>query len=407
MFTGRLRAPAVVFGTAICLAFVGLATPISHAQTASSDATVSTGAGPFAAATKLFVGTEGGYDSNLDNRLARTGSAYEMLQAGLTGDYKVSNTEAYSLYLRGRRYWYNDLDQPNRYDVDAAVGARYDFSKETSAKFGASWIRDAVSFNPLDIFKAYADVVYETTDVRLRLKADSRTEVSFGKDDAGTTPPDIFAVSSNKAFDYTKNGVTGSLLLARSQFLSPFAIANYTLVDYFNQEPNASIDRNANETWGVAGLRVNLSKDLYVDVGARYNYRDFEDHTFRQFSSSWFDARLNWRATDSLTLNLIVERVVKEPSTSFGLADDVKTYEARVDYKAGAYTIYAKAFLDQVRPIGDDFNFKRYNWSFGVVRELDARTDVYVDYAGKYVTDEVTDDSYTRHAIGAGIKFKF
>jgi Putative beta-barrel porin 2 len=356
---------------------------------------------------QVFVGAEGGYDTNLDNRVARQGSHYEMLQAGLSGTYKPSDAESYTLYARGRRYFYDQLDADDRYDVDVALGARYDLTRETTLKLGTSWIRDAIPLNRVDIFKSFADLVNETDFYRFRLKLDSRTEAAFGGDQQGTLDPDVFSVSRNKAFDFTKNGGTASILLGRKQFLAPFVISNYTNIEYFNQDPHPAIDRNANEAWVVPGVRLTFSPAFYVDLGARVNRRDFEDKVFNRFTSSFFDGRFTWKMTDTLTLNGIIERQIKEPTTSFGLADDVKTYELELNYKSGPTTVYARAFLDEVRPIGDDFNFKKYNWSAGMIQEIAKTTDLYADYSGKYVKDEVTGDSYNRHRFGAGVRFKF
>ena len=405
MHAARVRTLQVLIGL-----FVSFASNNALAQQRSSSQDQPAAPAATASAVpgiQIFVGAEGGYDSNLDNRVARKGSPYEMLQAGLSGNWKLSDSESYSLYVRGRNYWYNVLDLSNRYDIDAALGARYDLSKETSVKLGTSWVRDAVSFNRADIFKSLADLVNEGDQYRFRLKLDSRTELSFRDDQQGTLDPDVFSVTRNKAFDFTKNGATASLLVNRQQFLAPFVIANYTNVDYFHQDSNLAIDRNANEYWGVAGVRVTLSKAIYVDAGVRTNRRDFDDHIFRSFSSTAFDGRVNWKLTDALTLNGIVERVIREPTTSFGLADDVQTYELRLDYVSGSWTLYGKAFLDEVHPIGDTFDFSKYNLGLGAINELKKNTDIYADYAGKYVKDSVTGDSYTRHRIGAGVRLKF
>lgn len=402
--SGALR---LLIGTWVCFASNSAIAQQSSKQFDKVQPETSSAVATAVAGVQLYVGVEGGYDSNLDNRVIRTGSAYEMLQAGLNGNFKVTEQESYSLSLRARNYWYNDLNLSDRYDVDAAVGARYDFSNETSLKVGTSWVRDAITVYRTDIFKSYADLVHETVETRLRLKFDSRTELSFADQKPGTLDPDVFSVTRNKAFDFTKNGGTASLLIFRKQFLAPFIIGNATNIDYFNQDPNPAIDRNANEYWGVAGVRVTLSPSLYVDAGARANRRDFDDLLFRHFSSSSFDARMNWKVSNDLTLNAVFERVIREPTTSFGLADDVKTYEVRLDYKSGPWTLYAKAFLDEMRPIGDNFNFKKYNWGLGVINALNQSTDIYADYSGKYAKDSISGDSYTRNSAGAGIKIKF
>ena len=78
-----------------------------------------------------------------------------------------------------------------------------------------------------------------------------------------------------------------------------------------------------------------------------------------------------------------------------------------MDYVSGSWTLYGKAFLDEVHPIGDTFDFSKYNLGLGAINELKKNTDIYADYAGKYVKDSVTGDSYTRHRIGAGVRLKF
>jgi len=96
---------------------------------------------------KTFVGTEVGYDSNLDNRVAARGSPYEMLQMGSSGTLQASSTAAYNWYLRGREYWYNELDTSHRYDFDIALGARFDVSSNMAVKTGVSYFRDKISIN--------------------------------------------------------------------------------------------------------------------------------------------------------------------------------------------------------------------------------------------------------------------
>ena len=357
---------------------------------------------------QLFFGAEGGYDSNLDNKVAKEASRYEMIQAGLTGNFKASDTESYTLYARGRNYWYNDLDVSNRYDVDVALGARYDFSKQTTLKSGISWLRDAIPINVYDSFRAFGDLVNEGADYRVRLKLDSRTDLGFRSDETiGLLDPDVFSVSRSRAFDFTKNGATASVLLLRQQVIAPFLIGNFTNIEYFHQDPNPAIDRRANEYWAVAGVRVTLSPTLYVDLGARYNNRDTEDKIFPRFDSTYFDGRLSWKLTDSWSLTGVIERQIKEPTTSFGVADDVTTYELSTNYKSGSWTLFAKTFLDRVRPVGDTFDYSKYNWSVGAINELSKSVDVYADYSGRYVSEKINDEAYTRHRIGAGFRIKY
>ena len=356
---------------------------------------------------QFFAGTQGGFDTNLDNRFQSRASPFEMLQLGASGAYKPTDSSAYSFYVSGRDFWYNNLALSQRYDIDTAVGARFDFSPTTALKLGGSYYKDAISLDRYDIFKGFADLVNEGETYRFRLKLDSRTEVSTNERPSGSLAPDVLAATRNSAFDFTKNGATASVLMMRNQMIAPFIMGSYSDVDYFHQAPDPLINRSARDYWGTAGARVALNPDVSFDLGARYNHRDFADQTVTQFSSSYLDARLTWRAYDGLTLRGIVERQIKEPTTSFGLADDVTTYEAAFDRRLASWSIRGRVWLDHVRPIGDPLDYYKYNWSLGVGYDLAKNTELFAEYFGRHVTEKVNDVTYERTRLGAGIRMTF
>jgi hypothetical protein len=355
-----------------------------------------------------FAGAEAGYDSNLDNRFKEKGSRFEMLQAGASFAYRLSDDAAYAFFFRGRDYSFDDLKEKHRYDIDVNGGARYDLSKNTVFKVGGSFYRDGISLTSIDVIGGFADLVHEEKDYRLRVKAVSRNEISVdGDGPIGALDPEVFDVTRNRAFDFTKNGVTVSMLAFPKAFIAPFVIGNYTNIDFFHQSGNPSINRNANEVWGVAGIRLNIASGMTLDLGARFNRRDFADDETTSFQSVYFDSRFSWKVTSDLTVRGIVEREIKEPSTVFGLADDVTTYEVAFDQKLGAFTIFGRTFLDHVKPIGDNFDFFKFNWSAGVRYDVDDRIELYGEYFGKLVEEDVRDDAYDRDRISAGVRVKF
>ncbi len=249
--------------------------------------------------------------------------------------------------------------------------------------------------------------MHETDLSRFRVKLFSRTEINFRDEQRGTLDPDVFDVSRGRAFDFTKNGITASVLTFRKEMFAAFVIANFTNIDYFHQVTDPAIDRNANEEWAVAGVRITFSSSFQVDLGGRVNHRDFADPLITRFSSAFFDGRFVWKATDTLTVRGVIERQIKEPSTSFGLADDVTTYEVSFEKRMGPWTFYGRTFLDHIEPIGDDFVFNKYHWAAGVLYDLDKNTEVYADYSGRFATEDVTDEHYDRHRIGAGVRMKY
>jgi len=356
---------------------------------------------------QFFAATQAGFDSNLDNRFLSRPSPFEMLQLGTSGSYKPTDSSAYSFYLSSRDFWYNNLDVSQRYDIDAAVGARYDFSPTTALKIGSSYYKDAISLDRYDYYKGFADLINEGEIYRLRVKLDSLTEVSTNQLLSGTVAPNIFAVANNKAFDFTKNGATASLLMMQKQMIAPFIVGNYADVDYFEQVANPSINRTAWEYWTTAGARVTFSPDFSVDLGARYNHRNFDDLIFTQFSSAYPDIRFTWHAYDGWTVRGIVERQIVEPTTSFGLADDLTTYELDFDKRFDQWTFSGRAFLNHVKPIGDPFNYYKYNWFVGLGYDIDKNTKLFAEYYGRWVTEKVSDLAYERTRVGAGVRVSF
>ena len=356
---------------------------------------------------QFFAATQAGFDSNLDNRFVSRPSPFEMLQLGASGSYKPTDSSAYSFYLSSRDFWYNTLDVSQRYDIDAAVGARYDISSNTALKLGASYYKDAISLDRYDYYRGFADLINEGESYRLRVKLDSLTEVSTNQFFSGAVAPDVFASTSNKAFDFTKNGATSSLLLMQKQMVAPFVVGNYADIDYFEQVANPLINRNAWEYWATAGARVTFNPDFSVDLGARYNHRNFADQLFTQFSSWYPDLRFTWHAFDGWTVRGIVERQIAEPTTTFGLADDLTTYELDFDKRIDKWSFTGRAFLNHVRPIGDQLNYYKYNWFFGLGYDIAKDTKLFAEYYGRYVVEKVSDLAYERTRVGAGVRVSF
>ena len=375
-----------------------------QAQPSPQPAPETSGAG---GGVHFFAATQAGFDSNLDNRFLSRPSPFEMLQLGTSGSYKPTDSSAYSFYLSSRDFWYNNLDVSQRYDIDAAVGARYDFSPTTALKIGSSYYKDAISLDRYDYYKGFADLVNEGEIYRLRVKLDSLTEVSTNELLSGTVAPNIFAVANNKAFDFTKNGATASLLMMQKQMVAPFIVGNFADVDYFEQVANPSINRTAWEYWTTAGARVTFSPDFSVDLGARYNHRNFDDLIFTQFSSAYPDMRFTWHAYDGWTVRGVVERQIVEPTTSFGLADNLTTYELDFDKRFDQWTFSGRAFLNHVKPIGDPFNYYKYNWFVGLGYDIDKNTKLFAEYYGRWVTEKVSDLAYERTRVGAGVRVSF
>lgn len=357
---------------------------------------------------KPYIEVEGGYDSNPDNLVAKEGSSFEKMEAGLRASAERKN-QYHELNLKVRDVRFNDLDRSNRWEIKAAWDSTFELSDSETLKTGTSFFRDFFSLDRANIYHSYTEYAKRTEDYRLRLQARSHVEQNIGDDgQRDETDTDIFNISRGKAFDYSKSDGQVSLLTFTRYWVQPFAIYDLADLDYFNQVSNPLVDRNALEQYGVAGLRFQFNKDFRIDVGGRVNDRDFNDKTIDRKNTAWVDVNAYWQPTDDVKLTALLERVIKEPSTSFGLADDVRTVGATFDWDfCRNWSLAVAGYYDRVEPIGDDLRYNKYLTTATLSYEPNDNLELFLSTLGKWVNEEVTGESYDRYKIGAGARLKF
>jgi hypothetical protein len=356
---------------------------------------------------KPYVEAEGGYDSNSDNLVDNTPSAFEKIEGGLTLSAKTPS-EYTALTLRARELHFDDIDRENRWDFKAAFDATFDLSDTQTLKVGTNYFRDFLSLDRADIISSYGDYALRTQDFRFRAEAKSHVEINIEDGGQGDETLDVFNVSRGKAFDFSRTDGRVSLLTFTRFWLQPFVIYDYANLDYFSQVSNPLIDRNANEQFGIAGARVEFDKRFRIDVGLRLNDREFDDDVVHRFSSEYVDVNMFWQPVDALKITGIVERILDEPSTSFGLADDVRSYGSTLDWDfSPRWSLSLSGYYDRVEPIGDDLLYNKLIGTVAVTYEPNDNTELFVSTLGKWVREEETGDEYTRFKVGSGVRLKY
>lgn len=356
---------------------------------------------------KPYIEVEGGYDSNSDNLVDNTPSAFEKIEGGVTISRKTES-EYYGLLLRAREVHFDAIDRENRWDFKAAFDAAFDLTDTQTVKVGTYYFRDFFSLDRADIVSSYAEHALRTQDFRLRTEALSHVEINV--EDGGQFDPDIdvFNVSRGRAFDYSRTDGRVSLLTFTRFWLQPFVIYDLGTLDYFNQVSNAIIDRNAEEQFGIAGARITFDERFRIDIGVRLNEREFDDDVVRRFSSEFVDVNMFWQPVDELKITGVVERIIDEPSTSFGLADDMQSYGATLDWNfAARWRLAMAGYYDRVEPIGDELLYDKLTGTLAVTYEPNDKTELFVSTLGKWVREEETGDEYTRFKIGSGVRLKY
>lgn len=385
------------------------------------------------------VGSELGYDSNLDGAPVARGSKFEKLEVGLDIEAKRAG-DKYWLNLNGRDFHFDDLDRAHRWDVETDLGATIDVAEKTALTLESEYIRDFYPRYSANIFVNRADLEHADESVIWKLRArsvieqslngapatdfdgdfdnsgvgdeDALTELLSGlehtSEDARDTGEDYLSAPRSKEYDYARSEGQISVMFNQSGSIQPFVIADYASLDYFSQPPLTLTDRNAREEYAIVGIRLKSSKDLWIDLGGRTNHRDFDDERVDTFSSSGLDVRLHWQAADRITITGRVERFIREPTTLAALADDVEAYGLTLDWKlAEALKLSAKGSYDIIGGIGDDIVHDKLYGRLELIYEPCSELEVFANVLGRYVEEQKTGSEVNRYRVGGGLNLKF
>lgn len=356
---------------------------------------------------KTYIEGEGGYDSNPDGLFRKTGSPFERVEGGLTVTAKAP-TETYELYLKAREIHYDNLEIENRWDVKAALDAAFELAPNQRLSIGSYYLRDFVALDRVEIGHGYGEYVYKGADYKIKLEGRSHIEHNLGDTFQGNQQIDDFNVSKSSAFDYARADGRISAIAFTNAMVQPYVILDAANIDYYNQEAGATIDRDANEQFAIAGLRFDFGKTLRIDAGGRYNNRNFDDKFVTNHDNGFVDINVYWQPVDAFKATLIVERYYKEPSTSFGVADDVRTVGLTADWRMAAqWRLNVAGYYDRITAVGDDLRYDKFTSAASLTYEPNANAEIFLSVLGKWVTEEFNDDFYDRFKIGSGVRLKF
>ena len=356
---------------------------------------------------KPYIESEGGYDSNPDGLFRKVGSPFERIEGGLKVTAKAPN-ETYELFLKAREVHFDNLEIENRWDFKAALDTTFDVAPNQRLAFGTYYLRDFFSLERAEIGHSYGEYTLKEDDYKIKLEGRSHVEHNLNDNVQGTQTLDDFNVSKGAAFDYSRTDGRLSAIAFTKSMIQPFAIYDFGNMDYFNQVAGASIDRNATEHFAIAGLRFDFDKTLRVDIGGRYNHRDFDDRFVSPHDTGFIDINAYWKPVEAFKATLVVERYFKEPSTAFGLADDVRTVGLTADWKIDQYwQLNLGGYYDRIEAIGDDRRYNKFTTTASLTYEPNSSVEIFLSALGKWVTEDVNDDFYSRYKIGSGIRLKF
>lgn len=359
-------------------------------------------------AWRPYIETETGVDTNPDNSFDPDGSTFIKVESGMKATLERAK-EYYALALKGRFIDFMQLEEDQqRSDFKAAIDTRFTLNSNETVSAGSYYLHDLISLARADIFHSYMEYALRTDDYRVRFLGKNHTELNLVNDQQGTEDFDDFIVSRSKAFDYSRSDAQVNVLTFTRFMLQPFMIYDFGHIDFTNQFAGASIDRDATEHFGIAGIRFQLSRDFRVDVGYRHNFRDFGDATFTKTDNGFIDVNVFWQPSKDLRITGVIERYFDEATSSFGLVDDVKSYGMTFDWNfEPQWRLAGTVYFDDETPVGDTLHYHKLTTTMSLSYDVNDHLELFVSGLGKWVEEQVADESYQRFKIGSGARIRF
>jgi hypothetical protein len=352
---------------------------------------------------------ESGYNSNPNELFTHAeGSPYGLANATAVFGF-LKSTGATTLTFRGSFLQFDeDIAKSTRWDSGLALDNAYAIGPGMIATFGAYYLRDEISFVASDNEGAYGQLSYKDPDFETfaRLKAD---QIGYlGRPSTTTSDPVQLLLLQPSQFNVQRiEGVSGFIFRpqARIGFYGELGGAN---LNYYTQNIEDLVDRDATEFWAISGFRFNLHPTVVLDAGWRFNVRQVEERRVDDLSSNYFDGKLTWTPFETLRFVAEVDRSYVEPISLLAVAGDKIHYGASVIYKARPdLEVSAALRHDRIDQLGDSLDYHETAVSLSLAYQWSEKTTVYGLVSEEHVEEQSTGESYDKLQVGAGTKIKF
>jgi len=339
-----------------------------------------------------------GYDSNFDKSSSAEGSAFLRTNAGLEISYEAENGNNFTFDASGRLVELIELEHPERWQYRVGFDGNIGLGdEETQLTFGGEHSYDNTD-PPIPIVTnfAYSEVEKINKQYKLTLRGSVEQEFAVSND------PD------DTEFDFVKPEIETSVRLNESGKISPYAGLRAAMVQFPRQDIELSlVDRNAKDYSVYAGLRLRPSDDLTINIGGRYNLRQFNTEPLGKYDAAYVDVSIMWEPTKNLTVEGEINRYLEETTSIDSLVNDTKNYSISSTYKVtGKASVGASVEYKISKEVGID-NTRRER-----IYGLEARYEPtkLIRFFAQLLygrSEEIDGDGYQRVRVRAGVSAKF
>ncbi|MFW6024543.1 MAG: outer membrane beta-barrel protein [Dichotomicrobium sp.] len=350
--------------------------------------------------------SEVGYDSNPDKNFEEDGAPFVRTGAGVSlsavGERTLVNLNAVGSW----QYFGAGVDRRSRLKGTVEGKVIHMLAPGLSLQAGGLFENDEFSFNADRTAGAFTELGYQDSVVATFLRG-RFTDVQYQEFDSVSpdVPDDVAGLYRTSSFDAQRAEVGSGILVGNKNWWGLYGEVNAADVNYTNQPLEEEVDRDADDVYAKAGVRIVFSPALQGDFGMRWNRRELEDDRIDDFNSSYFDGNLTWKPNPFFSLAASIERYIGEPSATRSLLSDVKSYEVAATYlPLPGISLAFRAIRQKVREIGDSFEYDSTELNSLVTYQYSSRMQFYSDLRYQFFEQDLRDRDYERFRAAAGIR---
>ncbi len=355
------------------------------------------------------IRVEGGYDSNFDEFFTNPEeSGYGLVDGQILLGY-IKEDKAVTLTLKSGYTNLPSLDDEDRWFGSATLSSYYRLNENLEYSSSSFYIRDEelftntetlssasrLDFNSEKIFAYLASLAYKQRYIN-----DEQNLSSFDPSDR--------PFYRNKSFNIERQQLEAGGLYGKDKPVGVYGKLGIGNSKYTDQPDPSTLDRDANDYWGVAGLNFNLSPYLVAQLGWRFNERDVDDSKFARYNSDGFDAKITWAPNELFSIIYEADSYIDEPAATFAYLADVRRHKITVSMRPSVRsTLDLIASHELRKEVGSGLKYEEEAIGVEYAYYHTSTRQFYVTAYYEEVIEGCNCTDYNRFKLGVGYKINF
>jgi hypothetical protein len=197
------------------------------------------------------------------------------------------------------------------------------------------------------------------------------------------------------------------VLLLKDQRIAPFFEVGYANLDYTHEINTALFSRDADEIWTIGGVRVTVTRQLHVDLGARYNQRWIDDPAIKSHDTVFFDGKVVWTPDDTTYVEFNVDRSFVEPIVDTALLAESTVVSLLANTKLDDRTAL-KFEIGHIteEEIGAPDKFQHVYGEATITHEIAERTEIFASALGYHTRNDASGLEANRFNAMTGFRIR-